>query len=112
METSAVPSTPATDAPTVLEAQGLRKRFGDREALKGVSLSVTRGELAAVIGPNGAGKTTLLSILAGIQTPDGGSVSKAPRPRSLRRKLGASPLLYTAVPKATEYTRRTLIMCL
>jgi len=78
VETSAVPSTPATDAPTVLEAQGLRKRFGDREALKGVSLSVTRGELAAVIGPNGAGKTTLLSILAGIQTPDGGSVSKAP----------------------------------
>ena len=78
METSAVPSTPAVDAPTVLEAQGLRKRFGDREALKGVSLSVTRGELAAVIGPNGAGKTTLLSILAGIQAPDGGTVSKTP----------------------------------
>jgi ABC-2 type transport system ATP-binding protein len=67
------------DAPIVLEAYGLRKRFGDREALKGVSLSVARGELAAVIGPNGAGKTTLLSILAGIQPPDAGSVSKAPR---------------------------------
>jgi ABC-2 type transport system ATP-binding protein len=67
------------DAPIVLEANGLRKRFGDREALKGVSLSVARGELAAVIGPNGAGKTTLLSILAGIQPPDAGSVSKAPR---------------------------------
>ena len=79
METSAAPSTPAVDAPIVLEAQGLTKRFGEREALKGVSLSVARGELAAVIGPNGAGKTTLLSILAGIQSPDGGSVSKAPR---------------------------------
>ena len=79
METSAVPSTPSVDAPIVLEAHGLRKRFGDREALKGVSLSVARGELAAVIGPNGAGKTTLLSILAGIQRPDDGSVSKAPR---------------------------------
>jgi ABC-2 type transport system ATP-binding protein len=79
VETSAVPSTPSVDAPIVLEAHGLRKRFGDREALKGVSLSVARGELAAVIGPNGAGKTTLLSILAGIQRPDGGSVSKAPR---------------------------------
>ena len=78
METSAVPSTPSVDAPIVLEAHGLRKLFGDREALKGVSLSVTRGELAAVIGPNGAGKTTLLSILAGIQAPDEGSVSKAP----------------------------------
>ena len=79
METSAAPSTPAVDAPIVLEAQGLTKRFGEREALKGVSLSVARGELAAVIGPNGAGKTTLLSILAGIQSPDDGSVSKAPR---------------------------------
>jgi ABC-2 type transport system ATP-binding protein len=79
VETSAVPSTPSVDAPIVLEANGLRKRFGDREALKGVSLSVARGELAAVIGPNGAGKTTLLSILAGIQPPDEGSVSKAPR---------------------------------
>ena len=78
METSAVPSTPSVDAPIVLEAHGLRKLFGDREALKGVSLSVARGELAAVIGPNGAGKTTLLSILAGIQAPDEGSVSKAP----------------------------------
>ena len=79
METSAAPSTPAVDAPIVLEAQGLTKRFGEREALKSVSLSVARGELAAVIGPNGAGKTTLLSILAGIQSPDEGSVSKAPR---------------------------------
>jgi ABC-2 type transport system ATP-binding protein len=78
VETSAVPSTPTVDAPIVLEAHGLRKRFGDREALKGVSLAVARGELAAVIGPNGAGKTTLLSILAGIQSPDEGSVSKAP----------------------------------
>jgi ABC-2 type transport system ATP-binding protein len=67
----------ATAAP-VLEASGLVKRFGDREALRDVSLSAASGELVAVIGPNGAGKTTLLSILAGIQRPDGGSVSKAP----------------------------------
>jgi ABC-2 type transport system ATP-binding protein len=67
----------ATAAP-VLEASGLVKRFGDREALKEVSLSAAPGELVAVIGPNGAGKTTLLSILAGIQRPDGGSVSLPP----------------------------------
>jgi ABC-2 type transport system ATP-binding protein len=66
----------ATEA--VLEARGLVKRYGEREALRGVSLSAARGELVAVIGPNGAGKTTLLAILAGIQRPDGGTVSRAP----------------------------------
>jgi len=59
----------------VLEARDLRKSYGDREALKGVSLAAGRGELVAVIGPNGAGKTTFLSILAGIQQPDSGDVS-------------------------------------
>ena len=67
----------ATAAP-VLEASDLVKRFGTREALRGVSISAGKGELVAVIGPNGAGKTTLLSILAGIQRPDGGSVSRGP----------------------------------
>jgi ABC-2 type transport system ATP-binding protein len=64
----------ATDS-GVLEATGLVKRFGDRVALRDVSLTAHRGELLAIIGPNGAGKTTLLSILAGIQRPDAGSIS-------------------------------------
>jgi ABC-2 type transport system ATP-binding protein len=67
----------AAEAP-VLEARDLVKRYGDRVALRNVSLSARAGELVAVIGPNGAGKTTLLSILAGIQRPDGGTISKAP----------------------------------
>ncbi len=58
-----------------MEAKGLVKRYGDREALRGVDLSAEAGELVAVIGPNGAGKTTLLSILAGISKPDDGEVS-------------------------------------
>jgi ABC-2 type transport system ATP-binding protein len=70
-------SAPA--GPPVLEARDLVKRYGDREALKGVSLDAARGELVGVIGPNGAGKTTLLSILAGIQAADGGRISKSPR---------------------------------
>ena len=69
---------PPDAALPVLEADGLVKRYGERAALRDVSLSASRGELVAVIGPNGAGKTTLLSILAGIQKPDEGSVSRAP----------------------------------
>jgi ABC-2 type transport system ATP-binding protein len=57
-----------------VEARGLVKRYGDREALRGVDLVAAAGELVAIIGPNGAGKTTLLSILAGILAPDGGEV--------------------------------------
>ncbi|MFL5884619.1 MAG: ABC transporter ATP-binding protein [Thermoleophilaceae bacterium] len=67
-----------TGAP-ILQADGLVKRFGEREALKGVSLAAAPGELVAVIGPNGAGKTTLLSILAGIQSADAGRVSHGPQ---------------------------------
>jgi ABC-2 type transport system ATP-binding protein len=62
----------------VIETRGLAKRFGDRQALRGVSFAAHRSELLAIIGPNGAGKTTLLSILAGIREPDGGSVSRPP----------------------------------
>ena len=69
-------ATPARSAATAatLRAASLEKRFGERVALQGVSFEVEEGELVAVIGPNGAGKTTLLSILAGIQSPDAGSV--------------------------------------
>jgi ABC-2 type transport system ATP-binding protein len=63
---------------TTLAASDLVKRYGERVALRGVSLTAGRGELVAVIGPNGAGKTTLLSILAGIQRPDEGTISVQP----------------------------------
>jgi ABC-2 type transport system ATP-binding protein len=65
-------------ATVTLEARELVKRFGDRTALRGVSVTAGSGELVAVIGPNGAGKTTLLSILAGIQRPDAGEIHVQP----------------------------------
>jgi ABC-2 type transport system ATP-binding protein len=69
----------ATEAAApALAARGLNKHFGDRHAVRDVSFDVARGELLAIIGPNGAGKTTLLTMLAGIRTPETGTVQQAP----------------------------------
>ncbi|MDW5593268.1 ABC transporter ATP-binding protein [Conexibacter stalactiti] len=68
-----------TDAPPALAVAGLTKRYGERVALRGVGFDAAPGELVALIGPNGAGKTTMLSILAGIQPPDEGTVSRSGR---------------------------------
>jgi ABC-2 type transport system ATP-binding protein len=67
----------ARRAAPVLEVDGLSKSFGERVALRDVSLDARPGELLAVLGPNGAGKTTLLSILAGISRPDSGRIARA-----------------------------------
>jgi ABC-2 type transport system ATP-binding protein len=66
------------DGPAIT-VSGLDRRFGERRALADISFTVDRGDRLAVIGPNGAGKTTMLSILAGIQRPDEGTVSRPPR---------------------------------
>jgi ribose transport system ATP-binding protein len=60
--------------PVLLEARSLTKSFPGVRALKGVSLTVGRGEVVAVIGENGAGKSTLMKILAGVQTADTGEI--------------------------------------
>ena len=79
---------------SAVEARGVVKRYGEREALRGVSLQAGPGELVAIIGPNGAGKTTLLSILAGISKPDEGEVDSSdgavgwvPQQAALYRRL-------------------------
>ncbi len=58
----------------VLQMQGVTKRFGGVEALRGVDFSVRGGEVHALLGENGAGKSTLMNILSGVFPPDRGDV--------------------------------------
>ena len=58
----------------VVEADGLRKGYGDRLLIDDLSFSLPRGGIVGVIGPNGAGKTTLLRMITGAEQPDGGTL--------------------------------------
>ncbi len=58
-----------------LVISGVQKRFGDFQALRGVSLSVAPGEFLALVGPSGCGKTTLMRIVAGIERQDAGQIT-------------------------------------
>lgn len=58
----------------MLEVRNLKKRFGELQAVDGVSFSVRPGMLLGLLGPNGAGKTTTISMLTGLVTPDSGEV--------------------------------------
>ncbi len=57
-----------------IEVRGLRKSFGDKEAVAGIDLEIAAGSLAGLVGPNGAGKTTSLSMMTGLLRPDTGQV--------------------------------------
>lgn len=64
-----------TEREVMIRAEGLRKRYGALEVLRGVSLEVARGEVVSIVGASGAGKTTLLQIIGSLTRPDGGRVT-------------------------------------
>ena len=64
---------------TVLELKQVGKRYGDKQALKDVSLTVEPGRIIGLLGPNGSGKTTLLKLINGLLQPTTGTV-EIPRP--------------------------------
>src|SRR5690348_3932840 len=62
---------------SLLTGKHLGKAFGDNDIFQGITVSIPQSARIALVGPNGAGKTTLLRILAGLDTPSEGAVSRA-----------------------------------
>jgi len=86
----------------ILQVENLVKRYGDLEAVRGVSFRVEQGEVFGLLGPNGAGKTTTVEILEGLRDPDAGFVSVCglnPQRESeaLKHEIGAA-LQSTSLP--------------
>ena len=71
---TAAPAGAGAAGPPAIEVDGLRKAYGARPVLEGVSFAVPRGSLFALLGPNGAGKTTTVEILEGYRRADAGTV--------------------------------------
>jgi ABC-2 type transport system ATP-binding protein len=107
----------STPASLLVAAEGVTKRFGDRTAVDGLSLTIGRGEIVALLGPNGAGKTTTLRLLAGLLLPDAGAISvdglpltraSAPAIRARIGLLTEAPGLWDRLPvrfTLTTYAR-------
>jgi lipooligosaccharide transport system ATP-binding protein len=101
---------PTVDTTGIVEIRGLRKSFGDgdkrREVVRGVDLSIRRGECFALLGPNGAGKTTTLRLCLGLTAPDAGSISLGGVPvpvraREARIRVGVVPQMDNLDPDFT-----------
>ncbi|WP_396668118.1 ABC transporter ATP-binding protein [Microbacterium sp. R86528] len=83
-------------ASDVLVMRGVTKRFGEVAAVDGIDLTIPAGTFYGLVGPNGAGKTTTLSMIAGLLTPDKGTVhvggiDAASDPRGAKRLMGVLP---------------------
>ncbi|WP_405489389.1 ABC transporter ATP-binding protein [Streptomyces sp. NBC_00096] len=81
-----------TPSGTLLSASDLRKAYGPTNALDGAEFSIHAGEIVAVMGPSGSGKSTLLHCLAGIVTPDSGTITYAGRELSAMNDAERSAL--------------------
>jgi ABC-2 type transport system ATP-binding protein len=81
---------------TIIEVRNLEKSFGSRQAVKGVSFTVQKGEVLGVLGPNGAGKSTTLSLISGLLKPRAGAVrvgdwDMTAQPLKAKAELGIVP---------------------
>jgi hypothetical protein len=78
-----------------IRVRGLRKRYGDVEAVRGIDLTMRTGEIFAFLGPNGAGKTTTVETLEGYRHRDAGEVEVLGPTRHTRRRGGGRVLAWS-----------------
>src|SRR5438552_2890017 len=74
VEPQAAPADALAHSPVLLQASGLRKAFGGKTVLDGVSLDLRQGEVVLLRGANGSGKTTLVNLMTGNLEPDAGAI--------------------------------------
>jgi len=87
--TSAVIPASNTSTSLVIEVKNLTKKYGDFEAVKGISFSIERGEIFGLIGPDGAGKTSTFHVLGGVMDATSGDINiLGQTPRLARKKIG------------------------
>lgn len=86
---------PSSPAPEILVAEGLRKSYGPRRALQGLTFSLRAGRILGFLGPNGAGKTTSIRILTTMMEPEAGHFTidgiSSEHPEQIRRRIGVLP---------------------
>ena len=104
-QAAATPDAEAGRA-AILRVDGLRKRYGGHEVVRGLSFAIHRGECFALLGPNGAGKTTTLRCCLGLIDPDGGTIELvgAPVPKAAREariRVGVVPQMDNLDPDFT-----------
>lgn len=85
---------PQPQGPTMIEAEGLSKYFGDFAAIREVSFKIHQGEVVAFLGPNGAGKSTTMKVLTGFWAPSAGVARIAGHDMSTDRLAGSAKLGY------------------
>jgi ABC-2 type transport system ATP-binding protein len=95
----------------MVEVKNLKKRYGDKQAVDGVSFTVAKGEIFGILGPNGAGKTTTLEMMETLRPIDGGTVlidgiDVASNPDKVKRLIGVQP----QTPAFQDKTRLTEVI--
>ncbi len=100
---------------TPIRVEGLSKRFGDFEAVKGVTFTAEAGSITALLGPSGSGKSTVLRVIAGLDAPTSGRIWMGDEEQTFKtvqeRRVGFVFQILLAVPaheRGAEHRLRTV----